>query len=178
MADPSSAVFGERSLSKVAAVFANHDSAVASAREVQQRLQLLDGQVQVVRPGDPRSGRKMQPESAGIARTLVRTHVVGAVAGLIVGLLAFAILWAAGVQMIVNSPVMAAVTLAVFGIVAGMMAGGFVALRPDQDAYILAVEDAISEGGSAVVVHAGSEEQKQQAREVLEQHSGEVIATL
>lgn len=168
----------EHSPSKVAAVFADSASAQTVAAEVRQALQLAEAQVQVVIPGDNAADRKLQPESAAVARTLIRTHVIWSIAGLVGGLVVFAILWAMGVEMIVLSAITSAIVLAVFGIVAGLLFGGMLSLRPDQDAYILTVKDAISDGRSAVVVHAVSEDQKQQARALLEQRSGEVIASL
>ncbi len=168
----------ERSASKVAAVFANRGLAQTVATELRQALQLAEAQVQVVVPDDAAADRKLQPESANVARTLVRTHIVWSIAGLIGGLVVFAILWAMGVAMIVQSAITSAIVLAVFGIVAGLLFGGLLALRPDQDAYILTVKDAIGEGRSAVVVHAASEEQKEQAKALLEERSGEVVASL
>ena len=80
--------------------------------------------------------------------------------------------------MIVNSAVMAAAVIVAFGVVAGLMLGGLVSLRPDHDLYINKVYEALGEGRSAVVVHAFSREQNAQAEALLRGASGEVVATL
>ena len=80
-----SALTGEVSNSKVAGIFASESAARAEAARVHATLQLSDAQVQVVTPTDRTPGRKLEPESRGIFRTMIRAHVVlglcGAVAG-------------------------------------------------------------------------------------------------
>ena len=66
---------GEVSNSKVAAVFANEAAAREVAAHVQSALQLSAAQVQVITPADRRPGRKLEPESEGIFRTIIRAHV-------------------------------------------------------------------------------------------------------
>ena len=82
----------EVSNSKVAGIFANEPAARAEADRLRAALQLSDAQVQVITPSDPRPGHKLEPESHGIFRTMIRAHVVlgllvafGAVAGLMFG---------------------------------------------------------------------------------------------
>ncbi len=169
---------GEVSNSKVAAVFADEGAARAAAARLQTALQLTDAQVEVITPADRGPGRKLEPESEGILRTIVRMHVVLGLVGAVGGALVFAVLWAMAVPMIVNSAIMAATVLVVFGIVAGLMLGGLVSLRPDHDRYIATVLEAIGEGRSAVVVHAFSRQQNAQAAGMLKAASGEVVATL
>lgn len=176
--DSPGVVFGEHSTSKAAATFASDIAAHAAADQLRGALGLGLAQVQVITPNDRNAGRKLQPEDKGIERTLIRTHAVMGVAGLLLGLAVFGLLWALGVAMIVNSPYMALGSLLVFGLFGGLMFGGFLSLRPDQDAYIHTVYQAMGEGRSAVVVHAFSEEQKTQAAELLATHSGEVVTTL
>lgn len=169
---------GEVSNSKVAAIFADEATARAVAASVQGTLQLTDAQVQVISPSDDRPGRKLEPESDGIFRTIIRTHVILGVLGAVAGAAAFGVLWAMAVPMIVNSAALAATVIVVFGVVTGLMLGGLVSLRPDHDRYIAKVFEAIDEGRSAVVVHAFSREQNSQAESLLKAASGEVVATL
>lgn len=175
--DSPGVVFGERSTSKAAATFASETAARHAADQLRSVLGLGQAQVQVITPNDRNAGRKLQPEDKGIERTLIRTHAVMGAAGLVLGLVVFGVLWAMGVAMIVNSPYMSLGSLLVFGLVGGLMFGGFLSLRPDQDAYIRTVYDAMGDGRSAVVVHAFSEEQKNQAAELLKTHSGEVVTS-
>lgn len=173
-----SALTGEVSNSKVAAIFASETAARAVAVQLQGALQLTDAQVQVITPADRRPGRKLEPESDGIFRTIIRAHVRLGLLGAVAGAVGFGVLWAMGLPMIVNSAVMAAAVMVVFGAVAGLMLGGLVSLRPDHDLYINKVFDALGEGRSAVVVHAFSHGQNAQATDLLRQASGEVVATL
>jgi hypothetical protein len=176
MAD--SALTGEVSNSKVAAVFVDADTAREVAGRVRRALQLSDEQVQVITPFDRRPGLKLEPEDRGILRTLVRAHVKLGVLGLIAGLFVFGVMWARAVPWIVNSAWLSAGVLASFGALAGLLLGGLMTLRPDHDPYILKVREALGAGRSAVVVHAFTHQQKVDAQALLHQASGEVVATL
>lgn len=169
---------GEASNSKVAAVFANEAIAREVAARVRDALQLSDAQVRVITPDDRKPGRKLEPESHGIFRTMLRAHLVFGIVGAVAGALLFFALWSMGIRFIVQSAVMAAAVLVAFGGVAGLMLGGLVTLRPDHDLYIHKVYDALDEGRSAVVVHAFSQQQQAQAEELLRDATGEVISTL
>jgi VIT1/CCC1 family predicted Fe2+/Mn2+ transporter len=173
-----SPITGELSNSKVAAVFSNEPAARAAAQAVATTLSLGSAQVQVITPADPHPGRKLEPESRGIWRTIVVAHVRLGIVGVVVGLLTFAALYAAGLPFIVNSPVAAALALLFFGAVAGLMLGGLVALRPDHDRYVEAARDAMESGNTTVVVHAFSGEQADQAADLLRAQGGEVTSTL
>lgn len=173
-----SPITGELSNSKVAAVFARESTAHAAARALSAALSLGEAQVQVIAPDEPHPGRKLEPESRGIWRTIVVAHVRLGIAGAVLGVLAFAALHAAGVRFIVSSPVAAGLILLFFGTVGGLMLGGLVSLRPDHDRYVQAARDAIASGRTTVVVHAFSVAQREQAAELLRAQGGEVTSTL
>lgn len=173
-----SAVTGEVSNSKVAAVFPGEAAALAAAQAVAAALDLDAAQVQVITPSEPHPGRKLEPESRGIWRTIVVAHVRLGIVGAVVGVVAFAVLYAIGLPFITASPVAAALILLGFGAVAGLMLGGLVSLRPDHDRYVEATRDAMEAGNTTVVVHAFSVEQRQQAAEFLRGQGGEVTSTL
>lgn len=173
-----SAVTGEVSNSKVAAVFPREAAARAAAQAVAAALDLDAAQVQVITPSEPHPGRKLEPESRGIWRTIVVAHVRLGIVGAVVGVVAFAVLYAIGLPFITASPVAAALILLGFGAVAGLMLGGLVSLRPDHDRYVEATRDAMEAGNTTVVVHAFSVEQRQQAAEFLRGQGGEVTSTL
>lgn len=173
-----SAVTGELSNSKVAAVFPREAAARAAAQAVAAALDLDAAQVQVITPSEPHPGRKLEPESRGIWRTIVVAHVRLGIVGAVVGVVAFAVLYAIGLPFITASPVAAALILLGFGAVAGLMLGGLVSLRPDHDRYVEATRDAMEAGNTTVVVHAFSVEQRHQAAEFLRGQGGEVTSTL
>ncbi|MFP7721724.1 hypothetical protein [Lysobacter sp. A3-1-A15] len=173
-----SSITGELSNSKVAAVFASESLARQAADAVTSALSLGSAQVQVVTPDEPHPGRKLEPESRGIWRTIVVAHVKLGIAGAVVGLLGFAVLHAKGVPFIVNSPIAAALVMLFFGTLGGLLLGGLVSLRPDHDRYVEATRDAMAAGDTTVVVHAFSMEQRQQAADLLRARGGEVTTTL
>lgn len=175
---PTSPITGELSNHKVAAVFASSAMARQAADEVLAELLLGESQVQLIRPGDPRTSRKLEPESQGIWRTIVVAHIRLGVVGFVLGVLAFAVLYAIGPPFIVNSPVAALLILLFFGTIAGLLLGGLVSLRPDHDRYVEATRDAITTGQTTVVVHALTSQQRSAAAEFLRGRGGEVTSTL
>ena len=169
---------GEVSNSKVSAVFASEGAARAAAQRLKAEVGLTDAQVQVVTPHDHDPGRKMQPESHGIFRTILIAHARLGLAGAALGAIAWFVLRAMGAAMIVHTGLLTLVVLVIGGAMLGLMLGGLVALRPDQDAYLVSVREALREGRCAVVVHAFDGDQKTRADAVLAQLSPETITTL
>lgn len=116
-------LFGERSLTLVAALFDNGTAAARAAGSLQRQQRGERCPVLVVEPNDPRLGRKLEPESTGIWHTLLRSHgrlgLVGTVAGAIAG----AVLVAAGWDAAASSPAMTIVIAAVYGLFCGAAAG-------------------------------------------------------
>lgn len=173
-----SSLTGEISDSKVAAVFDSEDRARTIARELRAQLGLRDSQVQVISPHDRHPGRKLLPEGRGIFRTILIAHYKLGLAGLALGGLLFAILYAMGVSAVVSSPVLAGLLIVGYGGVFGLMVGGLVSLRPDQDPYLLKVRGALKEGCSAVVVHAFNAEERARAEDALTARGGDTVRTL
>lgn len=169
---------GELSNHKVAAAFSDAEAARRVARDVGTALALGPAQVQVIAPGEPHPGRKLEPESRGIWRTVGIAHVKLGIAGAIAGLLVFALLYALDIAFVVQSAVASLLVLLGFGAVAGLFLGGFVSLRPDHDHYIEATRDAMAQGLTTVVVHAFSAAQREQAADFLRAQGGDVTSTL
>lgn len=169
---------GEHAAHKVSATFATAERAREAAQRLRQGLGLGDAQVQVITPGDPRPGRKMQPEGQGIFRTMIYAHAkLGAVGG-VVGALAWLAMRAMGVAIVTNTGLLTLVVLIGFGITLGLLLGGLLTLRPDHDRYMLSVQEALKEGRSAVVVHAFDGEQRAAAQALLDEISAEVVSSL
>ena len=173
-----SLLFGERSLTKMAALFGQAQDARAAAEHVVNDARLPIAQVKVIGPDDPALSPKLEPEEPGIVHTLIRSHTTLGIAGLVVGLLASGALILAGVPFAVSSPYYTVILAAIFGALGGMMTGGLVSIRPDHDVLITKVEDAVHEGHWAVVVHPTDHDQEERARDVLEHSGGEVVKTL
>jgi hypothetical protein len=172
------ALTGEISNSKIAAVFDTASAARSAAADAVQALGLQAAQVQVITPDEPNADAKLEPESRGIWRTIGVAHVRLGIVGAIAGALAFGVMMWLGVLYIVQSPWAAGLVMTGFGAVAGLLVGGLVALRPDHDRYIQATHDAMAERRTTVLVHAFSAEQKNAAAEFMSARGGEVTRTL
>ncbi|MEC5399178.1 hypothetical protein [Uliginosibacterium sp. H1] len=152
-------LFGERSLTLVAATFDNRDSARMAATLVRQRCPLATWQVAITGPGEPALSRKLEPEEAGIARTLLRTHALLGLVGMLVGLAAGMWLVASGWPGSLSAPLISTLVIAAFGMLAGLMLGGLLSLRPDHTFVIDRVTHANRSGRWAVVIHPEDTEQ-------------------
>ena len=173
-----SALTGERSDSKVAAVFERESTARAVASRLRERLGRQASQVQVVTPDDSHPGRKLEPEGHGIFRTIIVAHYKLGLAGLAVGAMVYAAMYVIGLDGVTQSPWLAAALVIGYGGVFGLMAGGLVSLRPDHDPYIGKVQGALEAGRYAVVVHAFDSGQRDRAVEELAGQGGEPVRTL
>ena len=173
-----SPITGEVSNHKIAASFSSATAAQQAADGVAAALSLGAAQVQLVGPGEAHLGRKLEPESGGIWRTIVVAHVRLGIVGAVLGVVAFGVLYGLGLPFIVNNALAALLVLVFFGAVAGLMLGGLVALRPDHDRFVEHTREAIEEGRTTVVVHAFSAEQRAQAAAFLRDYGGEVTSTL
>jgi hypothetical protein len=75
----------EQSNSMVGAEFDSADDARAAADAVRSVDGLEPSDLRVIKPGDPQFERKLEPESRGIAGTLVRAHLALGIVGLCAG---------------------------------------------------------------------------------------------
>ena len=84
-------IFGERSLTKVAGIYSTAQGADDARVRVLQGGTWADGQVVLLTPADAKMSRrgimsqKMEPESRGIGRTILRAHLFTAFVGIAVG---------------------------------------------------------------------------------------------
>lgn len=173
-----SPVTGEVSNSKLAAVFSTRSLARDAADEMIAELSLQPAQVKLIDPDTPDVGIKLQPEGGGIWRTIVLAHIKLGIVGAVVGLLAFVLMWGLDVPFVARSPLAAGSVAMSFGLIGGLLLGGLVSLRPDQDGYINATREAIRTGRTTVVVHALTREQRNLAADFLSGRGAEVTQSL
>jgi hypothetical protein len=173
-----SLLFGERSLTTVAALFGQAQDARNAAEHVVKDAHLPEKQVKVMGPGDPAMERKLEPEEAGIVHTLIKSHVTLGIFGLIVGLLIGGALILGGVGWAVSSPFYTVILATGFGAIGGLLLGGFISIRPDRALLDTRVETAVQEGRWAVVVHPVNHGEEERALDVLAHSNGEVVHTL
>jgi hypothetical protein len=70
---------------------------------------------------------------------------------------------------------MVTVSLGAFGLLFGLLAGGLVTLRPDHGRVYLMASDAARARDWVVVALATGKAQRKHARDVLSQHSNDVV---
>jgi hypothetical protein len=172
-----SMLFGEKYLSKVGAVFDTADEAQAAAQRVGREAGIEASQIRVLEPDDPAMARKLEPEQAGIARTLVKSHITLGTAGLVAGLAIALLLIVIGVDAFAWSPWYTLLVFGFFGAIAGLLLGGLVSLRPDHDRLITWARASARDGHWLVLVHARDHEQERKAKDVLNAISDKVMGT-
>ncbi len=145
---------GENFSHKVAAAFDHPLLAKIAAGKVQEALQLAPRQLHVLSPEEASVERALEPESEDVFRTGVRSHAWLGLVGAGIGSLAFAVFLAYGSPMVTSSPGLAAAVLIGFGTGAGMLIGGMLPPRPDEDPYLHRVADTLRDERSVVVVHS------------------------
>lgn len=175
--NPALHLFGERSLTLVAAVFGDRGSAVRAA-DALRRLSARRLGIFLIAPCDPRLGRKMEPESHGIWRTLQRSHAWLGPLGALGGLLAAALVLAGGWPAALASPAATLGLGAVYGAFAGLLAAGLLTLRPDRARVITQLREASENGHWAVVSHPVSARDALVARQTLASGGGQVMRSL
>ena len=169
-------LFGERSLTLVAATFSDPVSAADAATEL--RADMPQVEVDLVRPRDADFARKMEPETTGIWRTAVRSHRVLGPAGLLVGAAAAATLVSLDWPAAASSPMLTALFLSTLGLFAGLMLAGLLTLRPDRSRVTLSIRRRNRAGQWAVVAHPRSPAQSDWVVDRLRKAGGTVIRSL
>lgn len=178
-------MFGEKSLTKVAGIYTERDQADAMVGRALRLPGMQRTQVRLLGPQDARASRcdlvarSLEPEQAGIFRTLVRSHLVTGIAGAVVGVLFYAWLLRGGQPMVAGSPLLAFVAIVGFATTFGLMAGGLVTLRPDHIRLISQVRSSLRAGYWAVVIHPTDSHQALVSQDLLQGSGAEkVISTL
>jgi hypothetical protein len=169
-------LFAERSSTLVAATFRDRAAAVDAASALQAHMP--QAEVDLVRPQDKDFARKMEPDSQGIWRTAIRSHVVLGLIGMGLGAACAATLVGVGWPAAVESPVLAALFLSNLGLFAGLMLAGLLTLRPDRGRVTLAIRRRNRAGQWAVVAHSTSPAQLERAVLSLQKSGGTVVRSL
>lgn len=162
------ALFGEKATTKLAGFFDTQDALERVSSELRRLSGLQNTQLWVVRPHDSDFERKLEPETQGVARTAIRSHLVLGVIGLLAGVLLFVLLYSMEVPAVRASPFYAGGAIIAFLTVAGLLLGGLVTARPDHQIVIRAVDEATKAGRWSLVVHPRDEAQCKSAESVLQ----------
>jgi len=151
--------FGERSVTKVAGLFASRADADLAASGLMGGSGLSAAQVNVLGPTDGATsrmavlGRTMEPEQRGIWLTVIRAHLALGALGFLAGALLYVALMSTDNAALRSTPGMGFVALAGFGATFGLILGGALSLRPDQARLIARVRRGLRSGNWAVVAH-------------------------
>ena len=175
---PSRWFFRERSLSKVAAIYTLQRNAILATGRVKYLAGVDDRRIQIVRPHDADWGRKVEPESVGIARTAIRAHVTCAAIGLVLAWGGWAALWLAEVPLVLSTPGASLSAVSLLGTMFGLMVGGALTLRPDHDLVIAGVSEAARSGRWSVVVHPTSRREYTRSIDALTDTGAPVLRTM
>ena len=176
-------LFGERSLTKLAAVFPTEITARETARRMAADAGLAPGQIRVLGPDAARLSRRSllsaaeEPEPSGIWRTLLRAHVVLGALGAVAGWAVCMGFMAAGNPAVTNSPRASMAVIAALGLVFGLLAGGLVALRPDHAQLFASIRSSLESGSWVVIAHPLNARQTAQASEIIVAAGRQVLRT-
>ena len=170
-------VFGERSLTVVAASFRDRGQAESAAANLRLQIERI-GTVAVVSPRDTELARSMEPDPRGIWRTLIRSHLILGAGGVFLGLLISLGLVLAPWPAAAASPGPTALFAATLGGFLGMMAGGLVTLRPDHGAVIRLMRTKLSAGHWGVVARPRDEDSSARAFAALADAGGTPMRSL
>ncbi|WP_157275779.1 hypothetical protein [Pelomonas sp. Root1444] len=170
-------LFGERSLTLVAATFPDRGSATRAFHALRTVSPRKLG-IALITPSDPRLGRKMEPESNGIWHTLLRSHAWLGLAGALGGLALAALVLAAGWPAALASPRATVALGGVYGVFVGMLAAGLLTLRPDRARVTAQVREASEHGQWSVVTHPVSAHEADVTQDLLTLGGGHVLRSL
>jgi len=171
-------LLGERSQTRVAALFNQAIDAGVAAERVVRVGRLPLKRVLVVAPADPALGDDLEPEARELLSTPLRSRVSLGTAGLLLGLLSGLTLSLAGVGIAAAGPYYTFSLMGTFGMILGLTLGGQVAPRRDHTSLVDRVRGGLGNGQWSVVVHPTNREQASRAVSVLEHCGGDVIRTL
>ena len=161
-------VIDEQYPGKVVGVYNREASAKKMAEQLISEGGFLTEQLSVVRPDDGNFAGKLEPDSKGIGRTLLKSHLILGSAGLVVGLLVASLLIIIGSPFAASSPVMMLSSAAILGTFLGLLVAGAISLRPDHDGPINSARHASHHHQWSVVVQTKDHEQIEQARKLMQ----------
>lgn len=173
--------FGEQSLTKIAGIFESRVKAETTVLRLRQAAGMSEAQVKLVGPQDPMGSvdpslsHKLEPESSGIWRTVLRAHLVTGIIGMTMGAMLYLSLYLAGNESVLSHPLVALVVMLFFGGIFGLLFGGLLSLRPDHYWVMAAVRKAIKRGRWAVISHPVNHDQTREVMNELHRHHINVI---
>lgn len=146
-------LFGERSTTKIAAVFDTEQGAATAAATIHSSARLQAAQIRLIKPYEKDYAKKIEPEPQGIVRTALRAHLFLGMAGAAIAVAGWGLLYLVGVMAITSTPLGSLAVFVFFGAIAGMLLGGLVTARPDHQLVIQRVQTATQDGRWSLLIH-------------------------
>lgn len=177
-------LFGEKSLTKIAAIFDSRGRAETTALRLRQAAGLSAAQIKLVGPQDTSGvveaplSRKLEPESSGIWHTILLAHLVTGLLGMALGALFYLGLWMIGNTSVSSHPILMLFVSLFFGAIFGLLLGGLLSLRPDHYRVMAAVRKAIKRGRWAVISHPVNHDQAREVINELHRHRVDMVRSL
>lgn len=182
--DMKSYITGERAVTKIAGIFRDEDDARSAVSRLKSKMKINPYQIKLMSPNDehepdsPSFSRRLEPESRGIAGTVMRTHLTTGALGAFAGLVLYLALVVTSNAAVVSSPGISLFVALMVGTLGGLILGGLFSLRPDHALVIESVRQAMKSGNWAVVVHPTSRRQLHEASRTLQKHHADVVRSL
>lgn len=171
-------VIDEQYPAKVAVIFNSEAEAHAARDELVSKANFSGAAINIITPNDGNLSEKIEPESEGIARTIIKSHGILGVVGLLAGLIAASILVAAGPIFTQDSPFATYFTLGFVGLLIGMMLAGAITLRPDHDPLINETIQASQNHQWTVIVQTHDRQATNQVKELLQNKAESIRETI
>lgn len=142
------------------------------AKLVAQQLNLECGfsneQLKLIHPKDTHFEEKVEPDTNGVGRTLLKSHLILGVLGVVFGLLMASLLIVVGPVFTTSNPMMSLFSMGMIGGFLGLFAAGVISLRPDHDYIIEGTRGATEQHQWSVVVHTKNHSETQKAKSLMQ----------
>jgi len=157
----------EKHTGRVAAIYGNESAAKAAKQKLIDNG-IPPGTINIVRPDDSNISKKIEPDSHGIAKTIVKSHGWLGLFGMIAGVLIATILVTSGPEMTQSSPMFTYIVFIFFGLIFGMMLAGAISIRPDHDPLITKTIESSQEHQWTVIVQTDDRDDIDLVKQLLE----------
>lgn len=167
----------EKHTGRVAAVYTSEGAANAAKQKLIDNG-ISPAIINIIKPDDKNISKKIEPESHGIAKTIVKSHGWLGLIGMIVGILIATILVASGPEMTQSSPMFTYFVFIFFGLVFGMMLAGAISIRPDHDPLITKTIETSQEHRWTVMVQTDDQDDIDLVKQLLDDSAISTSETL
>lgn len=153
---------------KIAGIFNDEAKAQQAVDAVKADSDLVQADVKLVSPSETHFGKKVEPEDKNMSKSFLNRHIAYAGFGLVIGLIASTILMFLNLGFMQNFIIETYAAISVICIFMGLLAAGFVSVRPDHDPLINDVRQAAQAGKWIVIVHTDHSQKVAKAKNLMQ----------